>query len=52
MLTEGGGGVQARGRRGSLSVTRAALMSRFEKYEADFEAIVSTLKSAERLRQP
>ena len=33
-------------------VTCTALASRFEKYEADFEAIVSTLKSAEKLRQP
>ena len=32
-------------------VTCAALTSRFEKYEADFEAIISTFTSAETLRQ-
>jgi len=33
-------------------VTCMALTSRFQRYDADFEAIVSTLKSEEKLRQP
>jgi len=33
-------------------VTCMALTSRFPRYDADFEAIVSTLKSEEKLRQP
>jgi hypothetical protein len=33
-------------------VTCAALASRFQMFEADFEAIVSTLKTAATLRQP